>query len=130
MRQLATQYRILELDLEALAWPDRADRRQGAAEHRHTARQALVAAPAGDQVAWRTDIGQRALLVEHAFAAVPDEAAQYQAVPMRLDLLEAPGHAADRLGADLLGDGDAIALGLAVGMVGAQGHPEPVGGAD
>ena len=49
---------------------------------------------------------------------------------MRLDFLEAPGGAADRLGAHLLGNGDAVALDLAVGVVGADRDPEPVGGTD
>ena len=102
-----------------------------AAEHRDAGRQALVAvAPAGDQVARRADLAQKAFLVGDLLAAFLDEAAQDQLVPVRLDLLEAPGRAADHLGADLLGLGNAVGLELAVGMVGADGDPQPVGRAD
>ena len=75
-------------------------------------------------------LARRPFLVGDLLAAFLDEAAQDELVPVRLDLLEAPGRAADHLGADLLGMGDAVALELAVGMVGADRDPEPVGGAD
>lgn len=76
------------------------------------------------------NIGQRPLLVEHLFARLGHIAAQDQAIPVRLAILEAPRGAADRLLADLLGDGDAVALDLAVSMVGADRDPEPVGRTD
>ena len=95
---------ILDLHVEARRGPDAADRRHGAAEHRDAGRQALVAVvPAADQIARRADLGREAFLVGDLLAAFLDEAAQDQLVPVRLDLLEAPGRAADHLGADLLG---------------------------
>ena len=86
--------------------------------------------PSGDQIAWRADLAQKAFLIGDLLAAFLDEAAQDELVPVRLDFLEAPGRAADHLGADLLGLGDTVGLELAVGMVGADRDPQPVGRAD
>src|SRR4029453_6977245 len=123
--------RVLDLHVEARRGPYAADRRQGAAEHRDPGRQGLVAiVPTGDEIARRAHRGEKALLVRHLLAAFLDEAAQDELVPVRLDFLEAPGRAADHLGADLLGLGDAVGLALAVGMVGAARDPQPVGRAD
>ena len=46
--------------------------------------------------------------------------AQDHLVPVTDDVLELPQHRRDRLVAHLLGDGDAVALDLAVGVIGAE----------
>jgi hypothetical protein len=80
-----------------------------------------------DQVARRSEGGDDTLLVEDAPAVDGRKGAQYELIPMRLQLLIAPELPADRLAAELLGQRDADGFGLAVRMVGAETDPEPIG---
>ena len=86
----------------------------------------VAVAPACDQLARGADPGQRAFLVEHLLAAFLDEAAQHRAGP---NAARRP-RSARPCGRSPWGRPawrrDAVALELAIGMVGADRDPEPV----
>ena len=70
---------------------------------------------------------ERALLVQGALSVDHGEGAHLDRVPMGFDVVKPPERAGDRLAAQLLGQRDAHGLGLAVGVIGADPQPEPVG---
>ena len=71
--------------------------------------------------------GGGALLVEPPLAAGHGPGAQHHLVPVRRHLAEQPELAADRLGAQLLGQTDSGALRRAVGMIGPHADPQLAG---
>src|SRR5881396_3804649 len=116
MRELPLEDWILQLHREALAAADPIFRRQGAAEHRVTGFQRI----ATHQILGRADGGDRALLIELAV----DPGAQYQALPVRLDLVVAPRFTRHGLGAELLGERYTDGFRFAVRVVRTQSHAQ------
>src|SRR6185436_14450281 len=118
--ELAPAHRIIEFHAEDIGGTDTALGGEGAAEHRPAGRDLAVA---GEEILGRAHRRDRAFLIELAVRP----GAQHQLVPVRLHLVVAPRVLGDRFPAELLREGDADGLGLAIGVVGTDGDPQAVG---
>src|SRR6185437_6212716 len=122
--QGAPEHRIFQLHLEPARRPDAADRAKRAAKHHRAWRERRSIAR--QQVVGPAHAGECAVLVGHACSVDDGEGAQPELVPVTGDVLERPEMVADRLGAELLRQCDALGLGLAIGVVGADGEAKLV----
>src|ERR1700733_10011170 len=120
MADRAFAHGILQLKLEPACGADATLGRERPAKHGAAVRQLSVGKAAREQFRDRQHRVQGSLLIELPLAADPGIRTQDHPVPVTDDLLQFPQRRRDRLFAPLLGDCDAVALDLAVGMVGAE----------
>src|SRR4051812_3658709 len=100
--QAAPQHGVCQLHLEARRRANAADCTERATIHGCAGREVVAARVLADEIAWRSQTGERSLLIEVTLPVDRCPRAQDEFVPMSFDLIIEPELLADRLAAQLL----------------------------
>ncbi len=127
----SAKHRVVQFHFEPGRRANAADGAERSAEHHATGGELRLALHVTrNQIRRRTQCRELAVLVKVARAVDGGVGAQLQVIPVRHHVVEPPQLGTDRLGAQLLRQRHALCLGLAVGVIGADGQPQPVIHAD